>query len=503
MKTRNLFLSLFAFAALCACNKEAQPEESKLLGENAYMDVNIVAPGVDTKTVTGTGFANGGENEHNVTNVLIAFYTSAGNYVSSTTSVTFAWPNPDETSDNPEVERISSAKVVLTGKTIIPRKMVVFLNYSDAIKTAVESSANLTELQSKISNVVKISNDGFVMTNSTYMDDGSNVVFATPIEEDDIYQQPTPPAGYTPVEVYVERLAAKVNVTTPGATGSIIQPLELNNGTTIYYYPVIEGCNLTSTAKNSYIIKNISNYDFTNWADNEWNDANNYRSYWATTYGTNDDDYDLLTYDGIGSTPNVSVYTHENTNQEHLPKLLVKASIKLSNDGTSYSDISIGNLVKVGPTYYREADLLEYIVQLLKNDGITNNSSEFTTNDLQITYTSGYNSKVEFKTGVVPSDESEATTILSPYQNVLYWLDGQSYFFTNIEHFGDDNNNKYGIVRNHVYNINVTSIAGLGTPYAGGIGDITPEKPEDLTYELQAKINILKWKVVNQNVALN
>lgn len=499
MKTRNLFLSLFAFAAICACNKEAQPE-NQVLENDAYIDLSIVAPGTETKTITGTDFANGTEEENNVKNILVAFYTSAGNYVTYTTP-TLTWPDTDQTSDNPHVSRISNATLVLKNKTIVPRKLVVFLNYDNAIKTAVESSATLTELQNQISNIVKISDDGFVMTNSTYMDDDV-VTFATPIAEDDIYQSPTPPAGYTPVEVYVERLAAKVNVTTPA--NPTIKELELNDGSKIYYYPVIEGSNFTSTAKNSFIIKKISDYSFTNWGD-AWNDATNYRSYWATTYGTNDPDYyNLLAYDEIGNVPNASVYMHENTNQENLPKLLVRTSIKLSADGSAYTGTSIGNLVKVGPTYYREADLLVYIAQLLNNDGVTNGGALFSAADLKIDFVSGYSSKVVFKDGVTPSDDSKATAVLAPFQSVLYWLNGQSYFFTNIEHFGTDaEQNKYGVVRNHVYNINVTAISGLGTPYAGGIGDITPEKPSDLEYEIQAKINILKWKVVNQNVELN
>mgnify|MGYP003558779478 CR=1 FL=1 len=49
MKTRNLFLSLFAFAALCACNKEAQPEVPQILDADTYIKVNIMATDASTR----------------------------------------------------------------------------------------------------------------------------------------------------------------------------------------------------------------------------------------------------------------------------------------------------------------------------------------------------------------------------------------------------------------------------------------------------------------------
>ena len=62
MKTRNLFLSLFAFAALCACNKEAQPEGPKvpqILEEDACINVSIVSDNLDTRAGTDAGFSDG------------------------------------------------------------------------------------------------------------------------------------------------------------------------------------------------------------------------------------------------------------------------------------------------------------------------------------------------------------------------------------------------------------------------------------------------------------
>jgi hypothetical protein len=260
MKTRNLFLSLFAFAALCACNKEAHPEGPQVLGEDAYIQVNIVTPSDATKAAADGGFAVGSEND--VENVLFAFYTAAGDLTQVSTDVAVSWPDPDVTSENPHVEKISNATVVLEGKTITPRQMVVILNYDSTIEAAVRAASDLTELNDVLSNVVSTTINEktcFVMSNSSYWANGKNA-YATQISESHIYSGSTPPSGYKPVEVYVERLAAKV--TASGTPDGTISSLELNDGTTLYYYPVIEGYAMTSTAKESYLIKNISNYCF-------------------------------------------------------------------------------------------------------------------------------------------------------------------------------------------------------------------------------------------------
>ena len=95
---------------------------------------------------------------------------------------------------------------------------------------------------------------------------------------------------------------------------------------------------------------------------------------------------------------------------------------------------------------------------------------------------------------------------MNKYAAVLLWDEGQSYFSTKIEHLGNASTtpaSDYGVVRNHVYKLSVNKIAGLGTPYVPGIGGDggDPVVPDEIEYELQAKINILKWKVVEQGVS--
>lgn len=94
---------------------------------------------------------------------------------------------------------------------------------------------------------------------------------------------------------------------------------------------------------------------------------------------------------------------------------------------------------------------------------------------------------------------------------------GKAYFNVPLKHIwgsnmvGGANSNKfegdkvrlgdYGVVRNHIYDLTINSISGLGT----GIGDI--EQPivpptETEQYYINARLNILKWRVVGQSVDL-
>lgn len=82
---------------------------------------------------------------------------------------------------------------------------------------------------------------------------------------------------------------------------------------------------------------------------------------------------------------------------------------------------------------------------------------------------------------------------------------GRTYYYTPIKHLGDkDSKAEYGVVRNHSYQVEISSIKGFGTPvYNPDSEIITPVLPsEDLTY-LAAKISVLSWRVVSSKVDLD
>ena len=84
----------------------------------------------------------------------------------------------------------------------------------------------------------------------------------------------------------------------------------------------------------------------------------------------------------------------------------------------------------------------------------------------------------------------------------MQWTDGDAYFYVPIKHnvAGQD---LEGVVRNHFYQLSVNSISGLGTPVYDPSEKIEFfEKPTDEEYYIAAKIQILKWNIVSQDVAL-
>lgn len=93
---------------------------------------------------------------------------------------------------------------------------------------------------------------------------------------------------------------------------------------------------------------------------------------------------------------------------------------------------------------------------------------------------------------------------------------GAMYYNIPIEHLAaqsvlnktNETEGYYGVVRNHWYKLTIDNVANVGHGVfrpAEGEGSekpIIPEEPEDPRYYLGAQINILSWKVVNQNVGL-
>lgn len=89
---------------------------------------------------------------------------------------------------------------------------------------------------------------------------------------------------------------------------------------------------------------------------------------------------------------------------------------------------------------------------------------------------------------------------------VSYWKRGQGYFYLPIIHNADQvdgvakKDGYYGVVRNHLYQVNITSMIGMGTPNPSEDNrTITPQKPIEDEYYLQAQVNALRWRFVKQD----
>ena len=105
-----------------------------------------------------------------------------------------------------------------------------------------------------------------------------------------------------------------------------------------------------------------------------------------------------------------------------------------------------------------------------------------------------------------PLTSEEFATVNSSLKayHALVWTNGKCYYTTTIQHLGASGIPKYGVVRNHVYQVNITDIEGMGTPvYDPDNDEITPTVPKDENTYLAARVNVLAWKVVASDVTLS
>lgn len=118
----------------------------------------------------------------------------------------------------------------------------------------------------------------------------------------------------------------------------------------------------------------------------------------------------------------------------------------------------------------------------------------------------------------------EVNTQLESVGGCKVWDGGNTYYYHELEHLGKTGeytsgtgeNTKttsfnHGVVRNHIYEVQLEKVTGLGTPILTYLDDddheswedITPQKPTPDAYYLGARVNILSWRVVGNKVTLD
>ena len=87
----------------------------------------------------------------------------------------------------------------------------------------------------------------------------------------------------------------------------------------------------------------------------------------------------------------------------------------------------------------------------------------------------------------------------------LLYKNGMTYYFTEIRHFGSTgSDSEFGVVRNHIYKVNISDISGFGTPVSDQETDVeVPERPKDVKSYVAAEVRILSWKVVKNDYSVN
>lgn len=309
MQVKLSLLSLCMLGALCACSSEesglASDKQQVFSGDEAYINVRLADAGALTKATDG-GYEHGehGANEHAVKSASFYFYDANGNYMAKGS----VWNDGTDIGGNSNIEFKSSNIIALSGlkNQVYPKYMVTVLNEKKDFSSVSTLSDMEKTLSSESDEGIKNNIGGtecFTMSTTSYKHNDNTPYFVTEVTPDDFSTEPIPAdiSGIKAVNVYVERLAAKVTLgvdMTPVTLGSISDPdrkfyeIKANvvgiDGTdpaaTGKLYVELLGWKLNATAKSSNIVKNINK----DWTDSElgftWNNPNDFRSFWGMSF---------------------------------------------------------------------------------------------------------------------------------------------------------------------------------------------------------------------------
>lgn len=543
MKKKFFFLSLFAALVFTGCSTD----EDGLNGNNGdenkgygYVAVNIVQPKSIGTRAASDGFEYGSDDENEAQTGLFFIFDDSGNKVGEAQELVLSGSG---TSNAPEVERIYKAVLVIEGvetKPTAEKQIVCVLN----APTGLGNETTLSGLEGKIADYATgcTTKGKFIMTNSVYQN-GTNKVLGAIIEDSKIVKS-AEAALNNPVDIYVERVVAKVRAhsgsftNTDGAKPTI-------DGVETPLTIKVTGIEIANIAETSYLFKNITGIDYS-WA---W-DVTNRRSYWETvptslTYKNKS--YNSIVTDSKPADSNFDInnvsfteYIQPNTTNQ---KTSILVTAELNKDGSAI------DFVYLRGGYFKPDNALALIATYAANNGYwkktgENSYSQLATSDFEwknnedlateskISWLKRYEVVARVKDGTTNLFKKVGDTYTDATVNEInellagsaeshpyvaqYYNKGKCYYFVNIDQTSVANANKEssatdaaahtydGVIRNHIYDLTLNSIKGIGTPVFDPEDVIIPEKPEDETlWYLAARINVLAWKLVNQTIDFN
>ena len=543
------FLSLaLAALALGACSSSDDVAEGGGGNSTSYVTVNIRTVSDLPGTRAGEYDAGGGTyedgegNESTISSVNFYFFNADGspylmnngggvtNKVNST-SFTDAGSNQTQT-----IESMKTTLVLSGTGTPKPKYCIAIANDPLTISGTI-TLANLKKKVAELGSIIGAS--GFTMSNSVYKNSSHAIVTEQDIEA---AVQSTPEAANdNPVNIYIERVAAKVNtsISTAGTDWTESAGVyKINVGKTAGgndVFAVVTGWGVADGKKYVWMTKNLSTdytLNFTPWNSDE---NNFHRSFWANTYAELDQDVVNHSWNEYTTAIGTAVYTNENTptvaydpatlnfyNGNQLSKVLVAAQLV---DG---SGIPVELCTYRGVEYLSAGDVKTQILSELKDkfrkdEGGTKKNLEATDLVFKTQKSLGASAPSGMKnyevtvrlTGTLTLEKYDGSTWVSATDTELYnevdkafaqiRTSGDAYYYIPISHLGAPANalGAFGVVRNHSYKVTIDDMKGFGTPVYDPDEEITPTVPDDEKVYLAAKINVLSWRVVKSNVDLD
>lgn len=543
------FLSLaLAALALGACSSSDDVAEGGGGNSTSYVTVNIRTvsdlPGTRAGEYTeDSGIYEDGEgNESTISSVNFYFFNADGSpylmnngagITNKVNSTSFTGESNDHSNT---IESIKTTLVLSGTGTPKPKYCIAIANDPLSILETI----TLADLKKKYAELSQIAGSSFTMSNSVYKNSSNAIVTEQDIEA---AVKPTQAEAETdPVNIYIERVAAKVNtsISTTGTgwteSAGVYKIKVGQTASSTDVYAVVKGWGVADGKKYVWMTKHLSKTYDLNFAPWNSDETNFHRSFWADTYAESDQAVVNSSWNQYTTTPiGTAIYTNENTptvaydpttigfyNGNQLSKVLVAAQLV---DG---SGAHVELCTYRGVEYLSATDVMNQILTELqgkfrKNTG--GGTADLDASDLQFktqkslgaSAPSGMkNYEVTVRlASTLTLEKFDGSTWASATETDLnnevdkafaqIRTSGAAYYYIPISHLGASENKlgAFGVVRNHSYKVTINDMKGFGTPVYDPNEEITPTVPDDTKVYLAAKINVLSWRVVKSAVDLD
>lgn len=517
------FLGFAAALAMSACSSDNEPNtEHRQGGETYYLAFNIMQPS-DAGT-RADDFEAATDDENYAASATFFVFDGEG-----TTAVTGQTINIQATESDKSTYQ---AVLLIDGESTDPFASNTTKTVVCVLNKNVTGEKTLEQLKAEIESGTLPTNDvkgKMVMASSVYQNSDNAIVYGTKVTK--AYTSEAE-ARANAADIYVERVCAKAKITNSLTSANNGAKIKID-GTETELEIEVKGISLANTNDKTNLLKSLDATKTSTYFAS-WNDETNHRSYWeeATTGVTQSNKkWSEIT------TETKAQYLYPNVEEDAPTSVLVTAQLKKKGSTDNLDLVYMrggyttkdGALAMVADKLYQQGYMFKTTVDgtttytaIKTSDLEFKNNNDFTSdadkvNDLKSWQcVAQLNSTAAAKTVVLYTNATETTPTksvdtylkeLSGYYARVY-TEGMCYYYKPITHkaAAGENAAVYGIVRNHCYDITLSGIGGIGVPVFDKDDVIIPGNGEDdpsddeTAYYLAAKINVLKWKKVSNEI---
>ena len=492
------YAALFAAMSLASCSSDNEPNVATGEMQKCYISVNLAVP-TDTRAYN---YEAGTAAESEVKSVTFVAFDAAGNYLSKTQPIEdFNWKKGttgsiEYTSDNKVIE------LTKNGDATVGQIMAI-VNCPTTLDIEKQSLDKLRKTVGEFKKTTLGNTEYFVMTNSAYGEGNYATNFAGHVYDE------VGKAVADPVPMYVERVASRVDVSQAETFNTNYEfDGKVDGDKTLKVN--ITGVEFIYAKDKANLVKDIEGLT-TATAFDGW-DADQFRTHWAVD-ATGATKIPLY-YSMAKGLTGFSAYLNENVDQEMPTYVAVTGELLLGDDKTTiyqlFNNSKYYTLEGVTNQLlgYLQLDGYKYVAN--ETDEVASGWADITAEDIEIVAGDedydGYvkiNGKEGYKLVQGEKELTNGYTIKEDKYRVYVWGGGNTYFYTKIA--PEEQGNKAGVVRNHIYRLVFDKIGGIGTPLFDPDGELLPKTPDTTVDEgpmwyFNASINILKWTVYTQHV---